>query len=78
MTWWKKEQTGCMIKEIKGILLGVGGTKRKLYEVHHLLSNIYLHAISLNEALTIAKLLQLEYRIENIQEEFFPCDYDRG
>jgi len=66
----------CSIVEINGILSGVGGTNRKIYEVLHSFSHEMLHVISLAKAFRAARLLNLEWSMQEIQEVFFPTDYD--
>ena len=70
-----KNYMHCKIKEINGVLSGVGGTNRKLYEIKHDFTNEILHGISESEAFRIARLLDLESEMVGVKEHFWPEDF---
>ena len=63
----------CEITELSSTkIIGIGGTKRHVYAIVHTISLQYLSAVSMNEAKTVARLLDLDYTIS----PFYECDYD--
>lgn len=64
------EYRNCKISVGAEIIQGVDGSKRKVFFINHHLSGENLHALSLAEAMRMARLLDIDYLIHTalIQE----------